>query len=72
TVDHSNVNEMSTPLLLSIVNEMSTPLLLSIGGGLRYPNPPYEGVGCVNEMSTPLTITMLMKCQHRSSLPCQE
>ncbi|CDM96007.1 hypothetical protein ARTHRO_40413 [Limnospira indica PCC 8005] len=51
---------------------MSTPLLLSIGGGLRYPNPPYEGVGCVNEMSTPLTITMLMKCQHRSSLPCQE
>ncbi|MDT9313388.1 hypothetical protein [Limnospira sp. Paracas R14] len=34
---------------------MSTPLLLSIGGGLRYPNPPYEGVGCVNEMSTPLT-----------------
>ncbi|EDZ96615.1 hypothetical protein HFV01_09395 [Limnospira fusiformis SAG 85.79] len=26
----------------------------------------FLGVGCVNEMSTPLTITMLMKCQHRS------
>ncbi len=38
---------LTITMLMKCQHHSYSPLA---GGGLRYANPPYEGVGCVNEM----------------------